>query len=121
MDDYARMYIQKRKNDEEAKLKYKRSSKERLSKIITKKITTTMIGALETIEKSFGFLWEESPEMRELYEKTRKEILDKGNAQARNMSTELEQYDVEWLRYTMILPVKPLGTPGGNIYEQKQD
>ena len=37
--------------------KYKAESKDRLSKILKKKIQTTMIGALSTIEENFGFLW----------------------------------------------------------------
>lgn len=120
MDGYVELYRQKKQAEEDSKKRYKASSKERLAKIMTTKIKTTMIGALETIEKHFGFLWDQSPEMREVYEKARNEILDRGNNQIRNLNTELEQYEVEWLRYTMILPVKPLGNIGGNN-EQKQD
>ena len=42
------------------KAKYKLDSKERLSKILKKKIQTTMIGALSSIEENFGFLWNNS-------------------------------------------------------------
>ena len=38
--------------------KYKTDSKDRLSKIMRKKIQTTMIGALSSIEENFGFLWD---------------------------------------------------------------
>lgn len=93
--------------------KYKAESKDRLSKILKKKIQTTMIGALSTIEENFGFLWEqmegkseaEQEIMKELYKKVRSEILDKGNNQARNIDAELAQYEVEWLRYNMKIPV----------------
>jgi len=93
--------------------KYKTESKERLSKILKKKIQTTMIGALSTVEENFGFLWsnEEGPLtkdqqiMKDLYQKVRSEILDKGNNQARNIDAELAQYDVEWLRYNIKIPV----------------
>lgn len=93
--------------------KFKVDSKDRLSKILKKKIQTTMIGALSTIEENFGFLWsnEEGPLtkdqqiMKDLYQKVRSEILDKGNNQARNIDAELAQYDVEWLRYNMTIPV----------------
>ena len=75
-----------------------------------------MIGALETIEKNLGFLWEadteEANHYREVYEKIRSEILDRGNNQIRNLMTELEQYEVEWKRYHIQLPVKPLGVKG---------
>lgn len=94
--------------------KFKADSKDRLSKIMKKKIETTMIGALSTIEENFGFLWtnedgspltEEQTIMKDLYQKVRSEILDKGNNQARNTDAELGQYEVEWLKYSMELPV----------------
>jgi hypothetical protein len=34
-----------------------------------------------------------------------REILDKGNNQARNIDAELSQYNVEWLRYNITMPV----------------
>ena len=72
-----------------------------------------MIGALSTIEENFGFLWnnEENPSseqeklMKELYNKVRSEILDRGNNQARNIDAELSQYEVEWTRYQIKMPV----------------
>lgn len=96
--------------------RYKDDSRDRLSKILKKKIQTTMIGALSSLEENFGFLWDESnseipieqkKHMKDLYGKVRSEILDKGNNQARNIDSELSQYDVEWLRYTMTMPVVP--------------
>lgn len=94
--------------------KYKADSKERLSKILKKKIQTTMIGALSTIEENFSFLWtnesggplsKDQEVMKNLYNKIRSEILDRGNNQARNIDAELAQYDVEWLRYQVKMPV----------------
>lgn len=89
--------------------KYKEESKDRLSKILKKKIQTTMIGALSSIEENFGFLWDGDTEqhkaMKELYNQVRSEILDKGNNQARNIDAELSQYDLEWLRYRVNIPV----------------
>lgn len=74
-----------------------------------KKIQTTMIGALSSIEENFGFLWDGDEEQhklyKELYDKIRSEILDKGNNQARNIDAELSHYDVEWLKYSMTMPV----------------
>lgn len=96
--------------------KFKNDSKERLSKILKKKVETTMIGALSSIEEHFSFLWttadgapisEEQKIMFEAFQKVRSEILDKGNTQARNVDAELNQYDVKWLRYNMTIPVKP--------------
>jgi hypothetical protein len=94
--------------------KYKTDSKDRLSKILKKKIQTTMIGALSTIEENFGFLWtnesgdqltKDQEAMKNLYNKVRSEILDRGNNQARNIDAELSQYEVEWMRYQMKIPV----------------
>ena len=93
---------------------YKIQSKDRLSKIIRRKIETTMIGALSTIEENFGFLWgqgqdepltEEQEIMKDLFQNVRSQILDRGNNQARNVDAELAQYDVEWKKYTMTIPV----------------
>ena len=95
---------------------YRADSKDRLSKILKKKIETTMIGALSSIEENFNFLWEnkdgsplteEQTIMKGLYQKIRSDILDKGNNQARNVDAELAQYDVKWLRYSMKIPVVP--------------
>ena len=104
--------LRQMKQDAEAqrKIKYKTDSKERLKKIARKKIQTTMIGALDTIEKHLGFLWEDdsqqSKQLREIYADVRQEILDRGNDQIRNLDNELNQYDIEWLRYHLTLPVK---------------
>ena len=95
--------------------KYKSDSKHRLSKILKKKVETTMIGALSSIEEHFCFLWsndagaELTPEQKlmfDTFQKVRSEILDKGNTQARNIDAELNQYDVKWLRYSVEMPVK---------------
>ena len=111
-EGYKTLIQMKRESEARQKAKYKVDSKERLKKIASKKIQTTMIGALDSIEKHLGFLWEEDEEgkcnagLRETYEIVRQEILDRGNDQIRNLSTELEQYDVEWLRYQLKLQVK---------------
>jgi transcription termination factor Rho len=110
MDDLRKQSAEYKKSRE---TKYKADSKERLSKILKKKIQTTMIGALSTIEENFGFLWnspdgtltKEQEAMKNLYNKIRSDILDKGNNQARNIDAELAQYDVEWLRYSIKIPV----------------
>lgn len=110
MDDLRKQSAEYKKLRE---TKYKADSKDRLSKILKKKIQTTMIGALSSIEENFGFLWnsidgnltKEQQVMKNIYEKVRSDILDKGNNQARNIDAELAQYDVEWLRYSMKMPV----------------
>lgn len=99
--------------------KHKEVSKERLLKISKKKIQTTMIGALSTMEKYLGFLWgyesseeltAEQEHLKQIYEEVRSEILDRGNNQARNLEAEFANYDINWLRYQITLPVKPITT-----------
>ena len=90
---------------------YKSKSKDRLSRIATTKIKTTMIGALASIESHFSFLWEgevspEKVKIKEIYEIIRQEILDNGNNQIRNLKAEFDQYDIEWLRFQLTLPVR---------------
>jgi len=105
--------------------KYKHDSKDRLAKILKKKVETTMIGALSSVEEHFSFLWtgENTPEqkiMHDLFQKVRSEILDKGNTQARNIDAELAQYDVKWLRYTMNLPVVKQEEETGEEQDEKK-
>jgi hypothetical protein len=111
---YAELIKEKSNYQSHRSEKYKVDSKDRLSKIMRKKIETTMIGALSTIEDSFGFLWGKGQEepltneqeiMKELYQSVRSEILDRGNNQARNIDAELGQYEVEWKKYSMTIPV----------------
>ena len=124
MDDNYRDLVRKSNDFKTSKSdQFLASSKERLLKIGKKKIQTTMIGALSTLEKRFGFLWgqeedgdltPEQEHMKELYEETRSEILDRGNNQMRNLEAEFVQYDIKWLRYNMKLPVLPVTQEGAN-------
>ena len=57
---------------------------------------------------------EENKFMYDLFQKVRSEILDKGNSQARNIDAELNQYEVEWMRYSMEIPVKNNEPEGKN-------
>lgn len=103
----------KQERDKLNKDKYKKDSKERLKKICITKIRTTMIGALSIIEEKFNELKKIDSDMDEflsnLYQEMRQAILDKGNTQIRNIESEFEQYSIEWLRYRLELPVKPMG------------
>ena len=92
-------------------------SKTRLKKEIKKRIQTTMIGSLSSVEKYFGFLWGENSDseltkeqmrMREIFEEMRTEILDKGNSQIRNSDSEIENYEVVWNKYHINLPIKKI-------------
>tara|TARA_Y100001973_G_C4993978_1_gene230311 strand:- start:6 stop:377 length:372 start_codon:yes stop_codon:yes gene_type:complete len=119
MADFNDLIRQRAEYKEVRQEKFKNDSRVRLSKILKKKVETTMIGALSSIEEHFSFLWtathgEMTPEqqiMFDTFQKVRSEILDKGNTQSRNVDAELSQYDIKWLRYNAAIPVKE--TKGG--------
>jgi hypothetical protein len=99
---------------------YKQKSKDRLCIAMQRKVQTTMIGSLSSIEDHLGFLWghnSEAPltndqeEFKKAYENLRSEILDKGNAQIRNVESEIATYDVIWNRYKYQIPVIPMHLP----------
>ena len=56
-DSYAELVRKSEKYKTDKTNKYKEVSKDRLLKISKKKIQTTMIGALSSIEQHLGFLW----------------------------------------------------------------
>ena len=80
--------------------------KKRLEENITKKIRTTMIGALKSFEDGFGYLWginldfdqltNEQIKFNDLWEDVRNDVLNKGNSQIRAAQDELEEY---WMDY----------------------
>ena len=115
MEDFNELIRSQKEYKAQRDEKYKTDSKFRLSKILKKKVETTMIGALSSVEEHFSFLWTNkdggdlSPEqkiMHDTFQKVRSEILDKGNTQARNVDAELNQYDVKLLKYSINIPVK---------------
>lgn len=91
-------------------------SRDKLFKAAKKKIQTTMIGSLSTLEASFGFLWgfdipeeDKTPEQKkihEIYEEARAQILDRGNTQIRNLEAEFVNYDIVRKKHYISLPVK---------------
>ena len=118
-DSYAELVRKSEKYKTDKTNKYKEVSKDSLLKISKKKIQTTMIGALSTIEKHFGFLWghesgealtPEQEHVKQLFDEVRSEILDRGNNQARNLEAEFNNYEINWLRYQITLPVKDIAT-----------
>ena len=91
-------------------------SRDKLFKAAKKKIQTTMIGSLSTLESSFGFLWgfeaeeeDRTPEQKklfEIYEEARAQILDRGNTQIRNLESEFVNYDITHKNHYINLPVQ---------------
>ena len=99
----------------ERESRYKDLSRDKLFKISKKKIQTTMIGALSTIEEHFGFLWglgmnedeksDEHRKIQELFDDVRAKILDRGNTQIRNLESEFVNYDIVRKKHLINLPV----------------
>ena len=113
MDDFDEMLkvsLERKRLKEEG---LKDVSKNKLYQVSKKKILTTMIGALDSIEKNFGFLWSDSEnmtsqqkQMRSIYDQIRSEILDKGNTQIRNLEAEFSNYDIVFKKYNTVIPFK---------------
>ena len=121
--DFRKLKSLKDKIRSENKDKYLENSKKRLEKIISTKIRTSFIGAISTFEEAFGFLWghdnpddltEEEQIMKEVWEKTRTSILNNGNNQIRAVKSEVANHSIEWQRYRMELPVKPMESKEDN-------
>jgi|LakMenE01Jun11ns_1017448.scaffolds.fasta_scaffold8730045_2 hypothetical protein len=72
-----------------------KDSEIQLYELMKKRITTTMIGALASIEKMLDLEDEE-------YEDLRQDILDKGNAQIRELRKDLECYEVKYRKIYFI-------------------
>lgn len=111
MPDYGKLVRERQKKEAERK---RETDKNRLLTIIINKMQTINIGDIAAVEKHLGFLWghreyrELSPEeqiLKEKWEACRKEMLDKGNKQIRNIKEEAELYTIEWNRYRLQLPV----------------
>lgn len=89
------------------KEKFKQQSHERLVKILTKLLNTTMIGAIAALEENMPEGDNvSSVELKDMFDIVRKAILDNGNKQKRAMLDEMSRYEVEWMRYHMDLPVR---------------
>tara|TARA_Y100000592_G_scaffold47368_1_gene75273 strand:+ start:219 stop:593 length:375 start_codon:yes stop_codon:yes gene_type:complete len=103
--------------------RYKEVSKDTLFKASKKKIQTTMIGALSTIEEHFGFLWgfelpeeqltPEQKHVKSIFEDVRAKILDRGNTQIRSLESEFVNYEISKKKYFINLPVAKKGEEDG--------
>lgn len=90
--------------------------KDRLKKIISTKIQTTMIFPLSQFESAFGHLWghgkteggltNDEKVFRTKWNEVRNNILNNGNQQKRNASTEIDMYEVVWNGYKTVFIFK---------------
>lgn len=83
--------------------------KQRLKKIIGKKIETTMIASLSQFETAFGHTWGHGKDeslltpdelvFKAKWKEVRDRILNIGNQQKRNSNAEIDMHEVHWNRY----------------------
>ena len=122
MDDYNSFLKQSLNLKQIREERNKEVSKESLFKSSKKKVQTTMIGALSTIEESFVFLWgfetedsskltSEQLHLKNIYDEARAKILDRGNTQIRNLELEFADYEIVRKKNLINLPLAkpPLG------------
>ncbi len=96
-------------------VKSKEISLSRLRANAEKKMKTTFIGCLDSVEKHLGFLWghgrpdgdltEEERDFRVAWDELREEILNKGNSQSRALQAEISEYEVLWKKKDYIFPL----------------
>lgn len=82
---------------------------DKLMSQIEKRIKTTMIGALAKMENNFGHLWghfkdgpltKQEEDFEDLWDFTRNQILNQGNAQIRNLREDFMKYRTDNIRHT---------------------
>lgn len=115
-DQLRRVTSQRRVEEDKATQQRREdSSKERLHRIIQKKLMTAGIGAMSRMEKHIGRqLWghdtppyERSPaqeEWNEVWQECRTDILNHINGIMRAVDDEFKQYTMMWNRYQTIIP-----------------
>ena len=74
MEDFDKLIRDQKEYKHQREEKYRHDSKYRLGKILKKKVETTMIGALSSIEEHFSFLWTSSKNMKTYVKKLEKYI-----------------------------------------------
>jgi len=100
----------KRQTEDKSQGRLTSDHKDRLKKIAKRKFNTCFISAISEFEQSFGvLLWghglseedlsNEQRTNRVLWNQVRKHILDKGNAQARALCSEIDLYDIKFVGY----------------------
>jgi hypothetical protein len=77
------------------------SIKDRLKRIIQKKILTSFVGAIASFEKEF-------PDLigTEKWNRLRQEIMDLGNRQIRGVNSELDLHEIKFVGYKTKLAIK---------------
>lgn len=109
MDTFDKLKNAVKQRKEQGQKRHEHNSKDRLLRIIKKKLETTFIGDIAAIEESLGYLWgidfedkdltENEEKLKKIWFDLRNNILDRGNAQIRGIKSELEQYTINFDGY----------------------
>lgn len=85
--------------------------KNKLKQSLKKKMTTILVGCVEAVEKKLGNVWghgkyrdeknDDELDFTVEWQRCRDLMFDLGNAQIRYMEKELDQYDVDVIKYTI--------------------
>lgn len=118
-DKVSKLYDKIKETNEQ---KYLDQCRQRLDKIISTKIRTTFIGAIDQIQQTFGFLWkdgldcdlnEDEIKMRQLFDQLRTNILNIGNRELRAAKNEIANQTISWNRYHTEFKVLPTNEGDG--------
>ena len=89
------------KHTEKKQDNYSIGSRQKLKAAMRHKIKRTFVAALDAVETEL------QPNERDRFKRIRGKILSAGNDQVRNMETELERYNIEFIPYQFkILPLE---------------
>jgi hypothetical protein len=88
-----------REHRQKKKDKYSVGSKEKLKAAIRHKIKRTFVGALDAIERELDEWDFSTKEKDDFMYVIRRKVLGVGNDQIRNMETELDKYNIEFIPY----------------------
>jgi len=89
------------KHTEKKEDNYSIGSRQKLKAAMRHKIKRTFVEALNAVEAELA------PEERERFKRIRSKILSVGNDQIRNMETELERYNIEFIPYQIKIMQPP--------------
>lgn len=113
--------VEQKKEEDNAKTRYQAASRSKLQNAISKRIRTTMIGALATMEEKLGFLFgedgnrnKEQEHLYNLFKEIRSNILDKGNDQIRQLENDFDAYTIEMKKFYLEFRVQKEGTENDN-------
>lgn len=105
MDSKLRQLARERAREDQERRR--EQSRQRLGRLIERRLKTAFVVPLAEIETFFGLLWEqptaEAAMWRERWEACRSRILDNGNSQVRALEAELLQYVVDWVGFNLTL------------------